>query len=496
MKNLILTATIILAAWQIAPAQYGILDPTFGSGGTALFADRNAGFFEMAIAFQADGKVLATTGYDSSTLVRLNPNGSIDPTFGTGGWVSLGYMAVGDIQLQSDGKILVATQPVNISYGDLYVWRLNANGSIDSTFGNNGRAADTSLGTGIEHVAIQPGGKITFSGALGMKRLNTDGSTDTTFGTGGFVHYTQLPIYIWALAVDSTGAVLLGGPTRVAAHLAVARLTIDGQPDHTFGSGGVDSLSIIIGNLLVYTANVKVISSGQIIFAGDYDAGSGTDRIFCARFTANGIPDSTFGTNGMVYPSWAVSHGYFNFGGIAVQPDDKIFVVCTLEDSSNLANGYDIGIVRLMADGSTDATFGTPRLDINHGAQFAGAVGVGPDGKLYINGRSDSSLLVARYTTGLPGGIHDESIASSSIAVYPNPLQNTATMAFTAGDQNEISADIYSSDGRLIKHIYNNTILPAGAYQKIISLSDVAPGIYQLIYSNNGVMQHVSIVKM
>src|SRR5262245_31488051 len=131
----------------------GALDVTFGTGGTALVDVAGGNDQAAAVAIQGDGKlVLAGTAFNSSNntndfaLVRLNANGSLDTTFGTNGKATADFAGAGAsattdqasaVALQSDGKIVV----VGSSGADFAVARFNANGSLDTTFGTEiGRA--------------------------------------------------------------------------------------------------------------------------------------------------------------------------------------------------------------------------------------------------------------------------------------------------------------------------------------------------------------------
>src|SRR5207247_2453332 len=130
----------------------GDLDPTFGIGGKVLtdFMGPIA-VTAKATAIQSDGKIIvAGSGGDASTfrslLVRYNPDGNLDTSFGTGGRVSNEFFAASngptDLALQQDGKIiLVGGGPGNPAIqgsSTFAVARYNADGSLDNSFGSSG----------------------------------------------------------------------------------------------------------------------------------------------------------------------------------------------------------------------------------------------------------------------------------------------------------------------------------------------------------------------
>ena len=87
-------------------------------------------------------------------LARYNSDGSLDTTFGVGGKVTNGVDA-NSLAVQSDGKIVVGTSPID-SIPDVALIRYNNDGSLDTTFGTAGYAS----GTGASALAFQPDGKI------------------------------------------------------------------------------------------------------------------------------------------------------------------------------------------------------------------------------------------------------------------------------------------------------------------------------------------------
>lgn len=136
--------------------------------------------------------------------------GSLDTSFGTGGKVVTSFNSGADkaygVALQSDGKIVVAGYSYSSIYGnDFACARYNTNGSLDTTFGINGmKTYDLQVGSDDKaySVDIQLDGKIVLAGysddgsdkAGAVIRLNTDGTLDTSFSSDGkvFTNFTYL----------------------------------------------------------------------------------------------------------------------------------------------------------------------------------------------------------------------------------------------------------------------------------------------------------------
>ncbi len=232
------------------------------------------------LALQPDGKIIvAGQGpvFSSSSLARLNSNGQLDTTFGSGGLAPLQGFGPGAITLQSDGKILVAS-------GGGSLGRYNQDGSVDKTFGIFGQAASIASPSAI---AVQSDGKILAAGAdtskvsttgnstgFAVVRFNSDGSIDTTFGTHGgaitgFPNTTVTAAF--AAAVQPNGDIVAAGEAGNSNPLteafALARYAGSGKLDPTFGNGGRATTSF--GSTAnAFITSIVFQSDGKIVVAG------------------------------------------------------------------------------------------------------------------------------------------------------------------------------------------------------------------------------------
>jgi uncharacterized delta-60 repeat protein len=366
----------------------GAPDPTFGANGivtTAFPNNTSDGALSVAIYPNAgtsnDGKIVAA-GYSRSptntllqdfALARYNRDGSPDTSFDGDGKVVTDVSGIGKedaafaVAIQADGKIVAAGFARRRSGDtDFAVVRYNVNGSLDPTFGTKGIVL-TDFNRGDDDafsLLIQPDGKILVAGLGGsglyMARYNTNGSLDdgskkdTTpgdhFGTGGEVVFSFSSVpgstgdggtpSLVGLAPDGkillSGTALTGSTTQI---LVLLRYNADGTPDRSFGSAGMVVDTSMPGGLL------RVRSDGELVVEG---VGPSNDWLF-ARYQANGSLDTPFGTNGyadITHPPDASAGNYF-----ALQSDGKIVTPGVLPGGM-LA-------LRLNADGSVDSTFGS-----------------------------------------------------------------------------------------------------------------------------------------
>jgi uncharacterized delta-60 repeat protein len=191
------------------------------------------------------------------------------------------------------------------------------------------------------------------------------------------------------------------------------RLNADGTPDTTFGTGGVVTFNGTANDEDIGNAVAIQPSDGKIIVVGQSSNGNNNDVIIL-RYNANGAPDSTFGTGGV-----ATYDGGNNDVGraVAVQADGRIVVV---GQSSN-GSDNDMLVLRLNTDGSLDPTFDTDGVALyDSGNNDAGrAVALQTNGAIVVAGLSSNGVknrvLVTRFTSA---GVLDATFSSDGIALF------------------------------------------------------------------------------
>src|SRR5437773_151193 len=171
---------------DFAVARYntdGTLDRTFGARGKVRTDFPGMAAVPSSVVIQPDGKIVVAGGAfplftfaGDFKVVRYNPNGSLDTSFGSGGIVTT-FFPQGSyafaVALQPDGKIIAAGthfvdfNPGDMSDTDFALARYNPDGSLDSTFGNGGTVTTDFFGTedDVFSVLIQPDGKIVAGGS-------------------------------------------------------------------------------------------------------------------------------------------------------------------------------------------------------------------------------------------------------------------------------------------------------------------------------------------
>jgi uncharacterized delta-60 repeat protein len=434
----IATATIVLT-WlissQMAQAAAGDLDPTFGTGGMVTTDINRSTDIANAVAVQSDGKLIVVgqtyknndfSGEDF-VVTRYNTDGTLDNTFGRSGKVRTDFAGLAAVPsavvIQTDGKIVVAggAFPLFTFLGDIKIVRYNPNGSLDTSFGVGGIVTTTfPEGSYAFDVALQPDGKIVAAGTVfvnfipgeqsdtdfALARYNSDGSLDTTFGNGGTVttDFFGNEDDAFSVLIQTDGKIVaVGSANNPASYydFAAVRYLSNGTMDTTFGVAGKVSTDFgVAGFDRAHSAALQ--ADGKIVAAGfAISQNGGVQNFAVARYTANGVLDTTFSGDGKTQ---------IDFGSccqsayqVLLQSDGKIITVGYANTESS---DSDFLLARLNPRGSLDATFGvggkvrTSFGDLNGGANGAT---LQSDGKIVAVGfqatfsNQWSNFALARY---------------------------------------------------------------------------------------------------
>ena len=355
---------------------------------------------------------------------------------------------------QSDGRLIMAGHRPAGAVIHGVIQRFNADGTADSTFGNNGVVESaTDANEAFYSLAVQPDDKLVVSGRSGsdfiIARYNADGSPDSTFGTSGrtLTNFGGTEAATaFAVALGPGGTIVLGGGANGA--FAFARYTSTGAPDPTFGNGG--TVTYDVGTTNDAIAALAVQSDGSIIVAGAGDIGGAS--VLVTRLTPAGAPDLTFGGGNVIVrvPGLAALTDLGTADateGLAVQPDNRILIANRTPDGN-------FGLVRLMPDGAPDPAFGTGGLAV---ADFGGEDDAD---SVLLKGAVEGQIMVVGTTatgpTGAiaiaafnPDGTPVASFGSGGKVVQDTGLGNTRTFR-SGGTVRKSLSSVQTRTNRLI----------------------------------------------
>ena len=402
----------------------GDLDPTFGNGGK-IVTDFSVPAGANALAIQSDGKLIVAgivqlpTGFDFG-LARYNPDGSLDTSFGNGGSLAIDFFGGDDralaVALQPDGKIVVAGHATTQSGGlDFALARVNSNGTIDTSFGSGGKITDDFHGRDdrIRSILILSDGRIGVAGFATQADGSSYGAAAVYKANGNLIGKGDDDGFkvFSALALQPDGKIILGGSVVEGQgprdDFRLQRIDANFEPDPAFGNRG-DVITDFGGNDDAFALALQ--PDGKIVAAGA-SGQAGVGEFALARYNTDGSLDSSFGSSGKLRSSSLGSPGK---GAIAnavlIQPDNKIVAVGV---SNPGAGTSDFTLLRYNADGTLDSTFGSGgqlMTDFFGSDDFARAALIQPDGKIVVAGFTTKSpggpalVALARYSTGIVKG--------------------------------------------------------------------------------------------
>ncbi|SHF45536.1 T9SS type A sorting domain-containing protein [Flavisolibacter ginsengisoli] len=436
---------------RMALARYlpdGNMDLSFGLNGFQFIVN-GWNSVAKAIVIQPDGKIIAggftlnNVNVMQFMLVRLNTDGSLDPTF-SGDGIQISQMTDNDdlvnaMALQTDGKIVVAGAARTYAYQDFIVARYTADGNLDNSFSSDGfdipgvNEYQSTAGASASSLVILPSGKIMIAGTyrysmgIAVAGYHADGTLNNSFGVAGILKdfkHSSRTVYE-ASAVQPDGKIITAGVTQMspeALDFIVIRYNKNGSYDMSFSGDGVVMPKFGMGG-----AEAKAIAiqpDGKIVVAGYFWNGStGKFDMAVIRLNPDGSPDNSFSGDGQLLMK---IRDYTIATDLVIQPDGKI-VVGGYTASTN--GGIDMALVRYNSDGTLDNTFsGDGMLTVDFGSDDDRVVSLllQPDGKLMVVGEAQTGKIVlARFN---PDGSPDLSFDGDGMVITGDgTFSNAAT---------------------------------------------------------------------
>lgn len=322
IKNLFL---VLLLAVQTAFAQIISKDPTFASNG--IYNYGNGMYYTWSMAQDSAGRTYSSysdPNNSKSFLFRLTTNGTLDPTFGNNGTIQLPhYTLQNQLKIQADGKLIIFGY--NNTAGILY--RILPNSQLDPTFGTGGISMIPPIGSDINvrsyGLILQQNGKVIVHGIISgpnntashqIYRLNTNGSIDNTFGDNGSVVTVGNPVNGTFVLTDNQSNIITISNINYANNFngIIKKFNSEGQPITSFGNNGTLQMTFNLG----YAGTAMIDSNNKIVYSNL------NDEIF--RINPDGTLDNTFNYNLYAYSgvnggAWIQSivekNGYYYIGG-------------------------------------------------------------------------------------------------------------------------------------------------------------------------------------
>lgn len=410
---MILAVFLFLTSFHGQSFAVGELDLSFNQTGRVFTSFDTPNTFLHDLAVQPDGKIVAVgyasngTNYDIA-VVRYNPNGSPDTGFDGDGKVLTaigpGNDSAKSVAIQPDGKILVGGSSFGTLWFNFALVRYNADGSLDRTFGNDGKLT-TQVGgfySSITAIAIQSDGKIVAVGDgagderdFAIVRYRSDGTLDASFGNQGI----QLTPINFGFSDSATDLVIqpdgkivavgvstenLGASFVAVTSFVVVRYNRQGLLDQSFDGDG--KLIVSFGTQDEFADSVSLQKDGKFLISGK--SGQFGVNGMLVRLNPDGSLDNSFDGDGFkVFPNETVDHPI-------IQPDGKILFARRF----GLFPDWTFVTSRILANGVNDSQFGTSGSSLS----ASGVNALQPDGKIVVGAIEMDSFAVSRLTGDSP----------------------------------------------------------------------------------------------
>ncbi|HYV92540.1 MAG TPA: T9SS type A sorting domain-containing protein [Chitinophagales bacterium] len=443
----------------------GSIDNSFGQVVTEVSGNyqEDAAY---AAAIQTDGKIIAAgitchtwlyDVYHEFALVRYNTNGTLDSNFGDNGIVKTSFGLLADayansVVIQSDGKIILGGyKKYNYLNHDFILVRYNTDGSVDSSFGDEGIVI-TSFGDYTDSygrsLALQANGKIVMVGSsydsnnspnYAIARYNTDGSLDSSFSADGLLtfDFDGESDEAHAIAIQTDGKMVVAGYSRLDSaqltqnNFSIARIDTDGTLDVSFSGDGKNVTDFNSQN--DHAACIAIQNDNKIVVGGYSRYG---DQDFeLARYNSNGTIDLSFGSLGKVTTSFFPNYSGDEAYSVVIQSDGKIVLA-----------------------GFTVAT------DYNYDLH---------------------DFALARYIADFAIGVLDFTASSNLMTIYPNPIGKNAMLEYCLQNDDIISIHLLDIHGKMISTFIEEEKEQIGVHRHEITFPDFLPsGSYMIVISN------------
>ncbi|WP_162944958.1 T9SS type A sorting domain-containing protein [Flavisolibacter nicotianae] len=377
----------------------GSFDPTFGKGGAAIYDLRVDRFDRQRMAEQSDGKIVVAT--HDNKLVRFRNDGTIDASFGLNGVVQGLMSPANKLLIHYNDKTLIPDDKILVgggSGGNFAIARLNKNGSVDRRFGTEGMITTD------------------FGGTEAIENMALIDDQIYVYGNGLFTTYENTPDFIKTAFQKDGKLIAIIEQDRLN---KLYRFNTNGTPDASFGNGGVmiiDSaemqnkvislpgfVSLNILHDLALDSNGRIIVAE--IFKNWINVGAYSKSYRLTRFDSNGNPDNSFGSNGSAEEIYShrvddPTKPIFQFGQLAIQSDNKPVLTYGYWLRTNNTN-YTI-LLRLNEDGTADLPFNTnPTVPGVLTGYLPAALVIQHNGRIVVQVRNteNNSVVLAGLTT-------------------------------------------------------------------------------------------------
>lgn len=408
-------------------------DVTFNNSGSKNIVFNGLPINIKCISVQSDNKIVIS-GYVSSgnndfVTVRLNNDGSYDTSFDTDGIVTIAFGSGNDEafshKIQNDGKIIVFGQSHNGINNDFALARINTDGTLDTTFGSGGKVI-TPIGSGNDFSRsgeLLSDGRILLlgvsDGKFALTKYLANGTLDTSFSGDGklqltdnctavFVNNATTLHFMPKLKIASNGKILISGTSD--SNFKIIRLLEEGTYDNSFGTNGV----FIVNDGNDFSSFLAEKQDGTILSGGITSQTTPTVDIYTVKI--NEISISPVGS--IEINTKNLYSGFDQFTVGTIQTDQSIILATTTRNSVNSTTKDVVIVTKFNPDGTTDLSYGQSGV-----LQIEFDSFIGSDKITKVLHLPDHSIILKGYTQLYkitPSGLVDTSFGTNGVLVVSN----------------------------------------------------------------------------
>ena len=475
-----LTLILVLCASISFSQNQGELNSDFGTDGSYIFEPSIAHDFIEKILVQDNGKMLTVgkarvDGSNYSIYVsRHNADGSLDESFRDGG---IAYFKVTpniymncafDAAMNDDGLLFVTGYTFDYNNNSAFIICLDENGFENPDFGDNGYAiSDYGHGIVYEAIDIDAEGRPIVTGyyddQILVRRYDINGTLDSTFGDNGtaIIILDSTPwAYCYAYDIEALedGKILVAGH-KVSADMLyesyLLRLNADGTLDNTFADNGV--LYINAGEYAEYATTIDVQADGKYLVGGHDDlityAPYPRCESYITRVNTDGTIDMTFGNEGFVKIEQFSGDGCTNeCYSVMAAPDGQIFgTVCSFNHNSLASRAYVYNLDekgQFKEDFAGSGIMALPQLEDDETKITTSTLALKDEknlvagGHIAVDNSSNHKLFISCINVDIENGETIEEL-TSSLLLYPNPVNDKLYIVTDEEIKDVVVYDIY-----------------------------------------------------
>lgn len=475
---------------------------------------------------------------------------SLDNTFDTDGRLISDASKLCDRLIAlPDGSVLVAYNP--FGNGHAYVRHILVNGSVDNSYGTSGKTTIqvASLRTEIKAMLLL-NNELYVCGSTGtgtntyafIKKLQSNGLIDATFGNQGLVEFITYFTFNAMMFEPGTNKIMVAG-MKTYNKATITRLHTSGFMDASFGNLGSTDIATANSSTYYEIRDITLDKTNKWLITGKHYTTQGSNiftQLVVMRFDNTGLLDNTFDTDGMAYYNSAISGSYDEGTRIFADAQNEYYISGATYTNSG---SWDYSLLKIKQNGSTQNAFGSNGWKIydltnqveseyllnaamlaNGNILMTGNQGSGdtvhfallmvkPDGSrdqsfapnglfmniFDVNNNSSSAgltmtsnhkIYLSGYTRTCVGGTCGP--LSSAIARYLGPDIPNSIPTLETGEQLVVYPNPIQQHGEFFLEDHGRSVIALQAYDLLgnqISILDKGKNAYQLVNAQKGMYQ-------